>query len=69
MSKAHDNIHRNIINNTIPKNTILNWLYATDHHVSIEKLGEWLEYNTNGQYKLVKTTRKLNFAEMTMSQK
>lgn len=40
--------------NTIPKNKILNWLYSTDRHVSIEKLGSWLENNTDGQYKLVK---------------
>ena len=40
--------------NTIPKNKILNWLYSTDRHVSIEKLGSWLEDNTDGQYKLVK---------------
>ena len=39
---------------TIPKNRILNWLYSTNRHVSIEKLGSWLENNTNGQYKLVK---------------
>ena len=41
-------------NNTIPKNKILNWLYSTDRHVSIEKLGSWLENNTDGQYKLVR---------------
>ena len=40
--------------NTIPKNQILNWLYSTDRHVSIEKLGSWLENNTDGQYKLVR---------------
>lgn len=40
--------------NTIPKNKILNWLYSTDRHVSIEKLGSWLENNTDGQYKLVR---------------
>ena len=39
---------------TIQKNKILNWLYSTDRHVSIEKLGSWLENNTDGQYKLVK---------------
>jgi N-acetylglutamate synthase/N-acetylornithine aminotransferase len=43
-----------IPNNTIPKNILLNWLYSTDRHVSIDKLGDWLENNTNGQYKLVK---------------
>ena len=42
-------------NNTIPKNILLNWLYSTDRHVSIEKLGAWLENNTNSQYKLIKT--------------
>jgi N-acetylglutamate synthase/N-acetylornithine aminotransferase len=41
-------------NNTIPKNILLNWLYSTDRHVSIDKLGDWLENNTNGQYKLIK---------------
>ena len=40
--------------NTIPKNKILNWLYSTDRHVSLEKLGSWLENNTDGQYKLVR---------------
>jgi hypothetical protein len=39
---------------TIPKNQILNWLYSTDRHVSLEKLGSWLENNTDGQYKLVR---------------
>lgn len=39
---------------TIQKNKILNWLYSTDRHVSIEKLGSWLESNTGGQYKLVR---------------
>jgi len=40
---------------TLPKNIILNWLYSTDTHVSLEKLGKWLEQNTNGKYKLVDT--------------
>jgi hypothetical protein len=40
---------------TIPKNIILNWLYATDKHVSLVKLGKWLELNTGGKYKLVDT--------------
>ena len=39
---------------TIQKNKILNWLYSTDRHVSIEKLGSWLENNSGGQYKLVR---------------
>ena len=39
---------------TIQKNKILNWLYSTDRHVSIEKLGSWLENTTEGQYKLVR---------------
>ena len=39
---------------TIQKNKILNWLYSTDRHVSIEKLGLWLENTTGGQYKLVR---------------
>jgi hypothetical protein len=38
---------------TLPKNIILNWLYSTDMHVSLDKLGKWLEHNTNGKYKLV----------------
>ena len=41
-------------NNTIPKNTILNYLYSTDSSVSLEKLGIWLENKTNGQYKIIK---------------
>ena len=40
---------------TLPKNIILNWLYSADMHVSLEKLGKWLEENTNGKYKLVNT--------------
>jgi hypothetical protein len=40
---------------TLPKNIILNWLYSTDMHVSLDKLGKWLEQNTNGNYKLVDT--------------
>ena len=39
---------------TIQKNKILNWLYSKDRHVSIEKLGLWLENNTGEQYKLVR---------------
>lgn len=41
--------------NTIRKNIILNWLYSTDMHVSLEKLGAMLENQTNGSYKLVNT--------------
>lgn len=48
--------------NTIPKNKILNWLYSTDRHVSLEKLGSWLENNTDGQYKLVKNNTNKDFA-------
>ena len=46
-----------IMNNkgsTLPKNMILNWLYSAEMHVSLDKLGQWLEKNTGGQYKLVK---------------
>ena len=43
--------------NTIPKNKILNWLYSTDRQVSIEKLGSWLEDNTEGQYKIVRNNK------------
>ena len=43
--------------NTIPKNKILNWLYSTDRQVSIEKLGSWLEDNTEGQYKIVRNKK------------
>ena len=39
---------------TLPKNEILNWLFLTDRNVSIEKLGQWLEANTNVEYKIVK---------------
>ena len=41
--------------NTIRKNIILDWLYSTDMHVSLEKLGSLLEQQTNGQYKLINT--------------
>ena len=40
---------------TLPKNMLLNWLYSADMHVSVDKLGKWLEQNTNGKYKLVDT--------------
>ena len=40
---------------TIPKNLLLNWLYSSEKNVSSNKLGKWLELNTNGQYKLVNT--------------
>ena len=40
---------------TLPKNMILNWLYSADMHVSLDKLGKWLEQSTNGKYKLVDT--------------
>ena len=40
---------------TLPQNMILNWLYSTDMHVSFDKLGKWLEQNTNSKYKLVDT--------------
>lgn len=44
---------------TLPKNMILNWLYSADMHVSLDKLGKWLENNTGGQYKLVKNNIKV----------
>jgi len=69
MSQSCNNTHVNIRNNTIPKNIILNWLYTTDRHVSIEKLGEWLEDNTDGQYKLVKDTRNPSFAGNAIPQR
>lgn len=34
---------------TLPKNIILNWLYSIDMHVSLDKLGKWLEQNKNGK--------------------
>jgi hypothetical protein len=40
---------------TIPKNLLLNWLYSSNKNVSLDKLGKWLELNTNGKYKLVDT--------------
>ena len=50
------NMQNNTIpDNTIPKNILLNFLYSTDRCVSIEKLVAWLENNTNGQYRLIKT--------------
>jgi len=51
-----------IMNNkgsTLPKNMILNWLYSAEMHVSLDKLGQWLENNTGGEYKLVKNNIKL----------
>ena len=46
--------------NTIPKHSILNWLYFTDRQVSIDKLAVWLEENTRGQYKLVRVPEIFN---------
>ena len=40
---------------TIRKNKILDFLYSTDRHVSLEKLGNWIENNTDGRYKIVNT--------------
>ncbi len=40
---------------TLPKNLLLNWLYSAEMHVPLDKLGKWLEQNTNGKYKLVDT--------------
>ncbi len=40
---------------TLPKNVILNWLYSTDMHVSLDKLGKCLEQTTQGKYKIVNT--------------
>lgn len=37
---------------TLPKNTILNFLYSTDRQVSLELLGNWLEKHTEGRYKI-----------------
>jgi hypothetical protein len=46
--------------NTIPKHSILNWLYSTDRQVSLDKLAVWLEENTRGQYKLVRVPEIFN---------
>ena len=61
MLQHHDNLAPSQANNavehksnTIQKNKILDWLYSTDRHVSIEKLGSWLENNTDGQYKIIR---------------
>lgn len=40
---------------TIPKNKILDFLYSTDRHVSLTKLGDWIQSYTEGQYKIVNT--------------
>ncbi len=45
---------------TLPKNMILNWLYSADMHVPLDKLGKWLEQNTNGKYKIVDTNAQDN---------
>lgn len=44
---------------TLPKNMILNCLYSAEMHVSLDKLGQWLENNTGGEYKLVKNNIKV----------
>ena len=44
---------------TITKNKILNFLYATDRNVSLEKLSIWIENNTDGKYKIVNTDTQL----------
>lgn len=36
----------------IAKNKLLNWLYAAEVNISLEKLGYWLEHS-QGRYKLV----------------
>lgn len=40
---------------TIPKNKILDFLYSTDRNVSLIKLGNWIESNTDGKFKIVNT--------------
>ena len=40
---------------TIRKNKILDFLYSTDRNVSLEKLGDWIENNTEGKYKIINT--------------
>ena len=42
---------------TLPKNTILNFLYSADRQVSLELLGNCLEKHTEGRYKLVDTNQ------------
>ncbi len=37
---------------TLPKNTILNFLYSTDRQVSLELLGNCLKKHTEGRYKI-----------------
>lgn len=49
---------RDQLPNTIVKNKILNWLYLTEREVSIKKLGQWLEEETNGNYKVVRNYSK-----------
>ena len=49
MQYSKDDLEIGANNCTIPKNTILNWLYATDRHVSLSKLGSWLEEQTGGK--------------------
>ena len=48
---------------TLPKNTILNFLYSTDRQVSLELLGNWLEKHTEGRYKLVDTHQYMDQCE------
>jgi hypothetical protein len=55
---------------TIPKNKILDFLYSTDRHVSLEKLGNWIENNTDGKYKIVNTDTQLTIhADTRLAQK
>lgn len=69
MTQSCNNNHININTSTIPKNIMLNWLYSTDRHVSIEKLGAWIENNTEGQYKLIKTGNKAPMVQNTQLNK
>lgn len=50
---------------TLPKNMILNWLYSAEMHVPLDKLGQWLEQNTNGKYKLVDTDAQARIVQST----
>lgn len=44
-------------NFTILKNMLLNWLYSSDRHVSLDELGQWLQLNTGGgRYRLIDLT-------------
>lgn len=53
---------------TLKKLSLLNWLYLTDREVSVEKLGEFINKKTDGQYSITKNQQTF-FSSQAMNEK